>query len=277
MTKRRRRLGQHFLHDQDIISQIIDAISPIPGQRLLEIGPGHGALTIPLAESGVELTAIEVDHHLAKTLLKHPNLNRVNILVADALRLDYSSLFDESSSFRIVGNLPYSISTPLIFKFLDAMPRLQDCHLMLQREVVERMAASPGDRAYGRLTIMLSTYCRVLPLFDVSPKSFSPAPQVFSSVVRLVPHDAPAFETGARSIFASIVRSAFSARRKTIRNALRSYMPASLIESANVDPSARPQTLSPEDYGRLSLAAYEAGIRIADTTKKQTSLLRTRV
>lgn len=270
MSKRRKRLGQHFLHDQHVISKIIDAISPHCGQKIVEIGPGRGALTVPLIERGVDLTAIEVDQRLAEQLQRRASLKNVKVMLADALKVDYSGLFGEgSTSIRIVGNLPYSISSPLIFKFLEAMPKIQDCHLMLQREVVERMAARPGQKAYGRLTVMLSTYCNVVPLFDVPPEAFSPAPQVVSSVVKLIPHTTSAFETGAPEIFAHLVRSAFSARRKTIRNALQRYMPASLIASANIDPSARPQTLSPEDYGRLSSIASEARLNIIDPTKKQ--------
>lgn len=247
----KRRLGQHFLHDPAVIRRIVDSVAPQPDDAVVEIGPGRGALTRALAARGAELTAIEVDRSLAARLAQDPALANVKILRADALRVDYRGLASRRA-LRIVGNLPYNISTPLLFRLLKAADRLRDLTLMLQREVVERMVASPGTRTYGRLTIMLAARCRVKKLFTVKAGAFNPPPKIESALVRLVPRSAPPFDAGDWQLFETLVRAGFSARRKTLRNALRPLADGATLEAAGLDPGARPDTLAPGDYARLS-------------------------
>ncbi len=239
------------MHDPVIIARIIAAINPQPDEHLVEIGPGRGALTRSLAASGARLTLIELDRTLAARLGREPDLERAKILSADALAIDYAELA-QAQPIRIVGNLPYNISTPLLFRFLQASARLVDLHLMLQREVVERMAASPGTRSYGRLTIMLAARCQTSKLFTIGPGAFQPPPKVDSSVVRLVPHPTPPFDPGDWGLFDQLVRRGFSARRKMLRSAFRGLLDPSLIKSAGLDPRARPDTLEPADYATLA-------------------------
>jgi len=250
-----KRLGQHFLHDPTVIGRILDALNPRPGEHIVEIGPGRGALTAGLAASGARLTVIELDRSLAADLAAHPELAGADVRQLDALKVDYAALADDGP-IRIVGNLPYNISSPLLFRFLEAAPHIRDLILMLQREVVERMAASPGTRTYGRLTVMLAARCRVEKLFAVGAGAFNPPPKVESAVVRLVPHAEPSFDPGDWIVFANLVRAGFGARRKTLRNALRALADTTAIEAAGLDPGARPDTLSPADYGRLSLLLH---------------------
>ncbi len=246
-----KRLGQHFLHDPAIIDRIVSAINPQPGDHIVEVGPGHGALTLPLAASGARLDLIELDRTLAQALSVHPDLAHVHVHRANALEVDYAE-FAGDGPFRLVGNLPYNISSPLLFRFLEAAEHIRDMTLMLQREVVERMAAVPGTRDYGRLTVMLAARCRVEKLFIVRPGAFSPPPKVESAIVRVVPHAEPPFDPGDWQRFETIVRAGFTARRKTLRNALRALADAEQIEAAGIDPRARPDTLSPDDYARLA-------------------------
>lgn len=247
----KKRLGQHFLHDPAIIARIITVIDPRPNEHLVEIGPGRGALTHSLAASGAHLTLIELDRTLAARLGSEPDLARAKILQADALTIDYAELA-HAQPIRIVGNLPYNISTPLLFRFLQASTRLVDLHLMLQREVVERMAAPPGTRSYGRLTIMLAARCQTSKLFTIGPGAFQPPPKVDSSVVRLVPHPTPPFDPGDWGLFDQLVRRGFSARRKMLRNAFHDLLDPALIKTAGLDPCARPDTLKPADYAALA-------------------------
>ena len=254
-----KRLGQHFLHDPAIIDRIVSAINPRPDDHIVEIGPGRGALTLPLAASGARLDLIELDRTLAESLAAHPDLAGVRVHRANALEIDYAR-FASDGPFRLVGNLPYNISSPLLFRFLEAAKHIRDMTLMLQREVVERMVASPGTRDYGRLTVMLAARCRVEKLFIVRAGAFSPPPKVESAIVRVVPHAAPPFDPGDWGLFEKLVRAGFGARRKTLRNALRALADADRIEAAGLDPRARPDTLSPEDYARLAGdLAREAG------------------
>ncbi|MGH8127435.1 MAG: 16S rRNA (adenine(1518)-N(6)/adenine(1519)-N(6))-dimethyltransferase RsmA [Gammaproteobacteria bacterium] len=246
-----KRLGQHFLHDPAVIGRILAAVDPRPGEHIIEIGPGRGALTAGLAASGARLTVIELDRTLAAELAAHPDLQTVEVLQTNALKVDYAELAIDGP-IRIVGNLPYNISSPLLFRFLEAAPHIRDLTLMLQREVVERMAARPNTRAYGRLTVMLAARCRVEKLFAVGAGAFSPPPKVESAVVRLVPHVEPPFDPGDWNLFERLVRAGFSARRKTLRNALRALAEVATIEAAGLDPGARPDTLAPADYARLS-------------------------
>lgn len=246
-----RRLGQHFLHDPAVIARIVAAVAPRAGERIVEIGPGRGALTHPLAASGGRLAVVEIDRTLAAALAGDPSLGGIEVIRGDALKVDYAELA-AGEPLRIVGNLPYNVSSPLLFRFLEAADHLRDLTLMLQREVVERMTAAPGTRAYGRLTVMLAARCRVEKLFTVGAGAFIPPPKVESAVVRLVPHAEPPFDPGDWKLFERLVRAGFGARRKTLRNALCAFADANAIEASGLDPGARPGTLAAADYARLA-------------------------
>jgi 16S rRNA (adenine1518-N6/adenine1519-N6)-dimethyltransferase len=252
-----KRLGQHFLHDPAVIARIVATIRPQPREHIVEIGPGRGALTRPLAASGTRLSVIELDRALAAALAADPLLRNVKVIRGDALKMDYTALAADGL-IRIVGNLPYNISSPLLFRFLDASPHLHDLTLMLQHEVVERMIAVPATRAYGRLTVMLAARCRVEKLFIVGAGAFAPPPKVESAVVHLVPHaDAP-FDPGDWALFERLVRAGFTARRKTLRNALAPLADADTIEAADLDPGARPGTVAAAGYARLARLLHDA-------------------
>jgi 16S rRNA (adenine1518-N6/adenine1519-N6)-dimethyltransferase len=251
----RKRFGQHFLRDSTVVEQIVAAIDAQPGDTVLEIGPGRGALTSGLLASGCTLHAIELDRDLAPLLRERfAGEKRFHLHEGDALNLTLDSLQPAPTTrWRIVGNLPYNISTPLLFHLLAQYRQIEDLHVMLQREVVERMAASPGGRDYGRLTVMLAPFAEVEALFDVPPESFSPPPKVWSTVARLRLRSEPAFAIDAR--FGRVVLAAFSQRRKTLRNALRNELDAAAIEACGVDPGMRAETLTPAEFGKLALAA----------------------
>jgi 16S rRNA (adenine1518-N6/adenine1519-N6)-dimethyltransferase len=254
----KKRFGQHFLHDPGVIARILAAIDPRPGERLVEIGPGRGALTIPLLDRVGRLEAVELDRDVIPVLeLAAAGHGELVIHQADALAFDFSALAGDAS-IRLVGNLPYNISTPLLFHLLAASTAVADMHFMLQKEVVDRMAAVPGTKAYGRLSVMLAAACRVEHLFDIGPGAFSPPPRVRSSFVRLTPWAEPPFPLGDPAGFAAIVREAFSKRRKTLRNALRGTLETDDILAAGCDPGARPETLAPADFARLAAAAAGA-------------------
>ena len=249
----RKRFGQHFLHDPAVIERIAAAIAPGSGQALVEIGPGRGALTRRLLESDCgSLDAIEIDRDLAARLREElRGDSRFCLHDADALRTDFGALARQRRRpLRVVGNLPYNISTPLLFHLLESVHDILDLHVMLQREVIARMAAQPGDRAYGRLTVMLSPWVEVERLFDVGPGAFHPPPQVWSAVARLAVRAEPAFPLSPA--FPAIVAAAFAHRRKTLRNALRGLATAEQIESCGVDPSARPETVSPALFNAIA-------------------------
>jgi 16S rRNA (adenine1518-N6/adenine1519-N6)-dimethyltransferase len=252
----RKRFGQHFLHDPAVIDRIVRSIHPQPGERLVEIGPGRGALTRRLLEtSGAVIDAIEIDRDLAALLrdefASHP---RFTLHEADALEFDFQSLADaRGGKLRIIGNLPYNISTPLLFHLLQNTGSIVDIHAMLQREVVARMAARPGNSDYGRLTVMLAPWVRVERLFDVGPGAFQPPPQIWSSVVRLIIRPEPAFAVSPR--FAKVVAAAFAHRRKTLRNALKGLVTGEQIEACRIDPGIRPEEVAPEDFNSLALAS----------------------
>jgi 16S rRNA (adenine1518-N6/adenine1519-N6)-dimethyltransferase len=248
----RKRFGQNFLSDGAVIRRIIDVIAPAPGQLVLEIGPGQAALTVPLAESGADLKLLEIDRDLVAALTRRfagrPN---VTVLEGDALRMDFAEIAG-GRPFRLVGNLPYNISTPLLFHVLKWPRLIRDMHFMLQAEVVRRMAASPGIKAWGKLSVMCQYHCQVTQLFDVPPDAFSPRPKVMSSIVRLVPHERPPVEIGDMAQFERLLAQAFSQRRKTLRNSLKKLLDASSIEAAGVDPGARPETLGLEQFAALA-------------------------
>ena len=250
----RKRFGQHFLHDPTVIERIVQAIGPAPGERLVEIGPGEGALTLPLLARGARLTVIELDRDLAARLAARPEAgDTLGVVQADALKVKLAELAAPGERLRLVGNLPYNVSTPLLFRFVEQLAVIRDMHFMLQREVVERMAAGPGSKAYGRLSVMLAVACRVEPLFDIGPGAFRPPPKVWSSVVRLTPWAEPPFPVPDPARFAEVVRRAFGQRRKTLRNALSGLVDEDQIRATGCDPGARAETLPPEAFARLAL------------------------
>jgi 16S rRNA (adenine1518-N6/adenine1519-N6)-dimethyltransferase len=257
--KARKRFGQNFLHDANIINKIILAINPKEGQNLVEIGPGMGAITGPVLEAIGALNVVEIDRDLIPRLrtqfFNYPNFN---VYEGDALQYDFTQLIDKEAEnpapLRIIGNLPYNISTPLIFHLLGYTEQhlVHDMHFMLQKEVVDRLAAGPGTSDYGRLGIMAQYWCRVEPLFIVGPGAFNPPPKVDSAIVRLVPHKTLPYPTKSITTFQNVVRQAFSMRRKTLRNTLKIMITAENIESLDIDSSLRPERLSLEQYVKIA-------------------------
>ena len=250
---RRKRFGQHFLHDPTVIEHIVTEIAPRADDRMVEIGPGRGALTRLLLDAGNgALDAIEIDRDLVALLraaiIEYPGFVLHEV---DALEFDFTRLARERGGrLRIVGNLPYNISTPLLFHLLEHAAAIEDLHIMLQREVVARMAAQPDDADYGRLSIMLAPWVTVEHLFDVGPGAFTPPPRVWSAVARLTVRPEPAFVVSPH--YPKIVAAAFSHRRKTLRNALRGLVSPEQIESCGLDPGARPETFSPHAFNALA-------------------------
>jgi 16S rRNA (adenine1518-N6/adenine1519-N6)-dimethyltransferase len=235
----RKRFGQHFLHEKRVVARLVEAINPSPGDFMVEIGPGEGVLTAVLLEKLPTLEAVEIDRDLAASLAATFPPPRLTVHCADALEFDFARF---PQGMRLVGNLPYNVSTPLLFHLARYAPRLRDLHFMLQLEVVERMVAAPSTPAYGRLSVSLQSRFRMKKLFNVSRGAFRPPPKVESAVVRLEPLEEPL------RVDDDLLRRAFSARRKTIRNAL----PGIDLAAAGIDPGLRPENLTPEDYARLS-------------------------
>ena len=251
----RKRFGQNFLHDQSVIERILGHVDPRPGQRLVEIGPGQGALTRGLLERCGQVDAIELDRDLLEPLRrKCAPIGELRLHNADALKFDFRQLAAGGEKLRLVGNLPYNISTPLLFHLVEQSDVIEDMHFMLQKEVVDRMAAGPGSKTYGRLSVMLQVSCEVTPLFDIGPESFDPPPKVDSSVVRLRPLPHPLVEPSQMAGFGELVMTAFAQRRKTLRNNLKGRMDATQIEALQLDPGCRAETLPVTDLIRL----YEA-------------------
>lgn len=249
----RKRFGQHFLHDRNIIHKMLLAIQAHPGDFLVEIGPGLGALTLPLLEQCGRLTAVELDRDLIAPLAERAaGKGELRVIQADALATDLRALPPPGIKVRLVGNLPYNISTPLLFHFLEQAEAIHDMHFLLQKEVVQRMSAAPGGKEYGRLTVMLAARCRVEPLFRVSAGAFTPPPKVESAFVRLTPYAQRPFEISDPERFSTLVRQAFSQRRKTLRNALRGLLDETAIRNAGLDPGARPETLHAREFARLA-------------------------
>jgi len=248
----RKRFGQHFLHDPRIIAKILAAVAPARGDSLVEIGPGLGAITLPLLEQAGKLTAIELDRDVIPRLESlAANRGELRIVQGDALEVVLAPLAPAGAKLRLVGNLPYNVSTPLLFHFLDQADCIQDMHFMLQKEVVQRMAARPGGKEYGRLTVMLASRCKVEPLFNIGPGAFRPPPKVDSAFVRLTPFAAPPFPIPDRVRYARIVTQAFSHRRKTLKNALAGLVDEAAMIAGGIDPKARPETLSASDFAKL--------------------------
>ncbi|WP_144820592.1 16S rRNA (adenine(1518)-N(6)/adenine(1519)-N(6))-dimethyltransferase RsmA [Marinobacter piscensis] len=244
----RKRFGQNFLHDPGVIDRIIRAIHPKPEDAIVEIGPGLGALTEEILEVNPKLQVVELDRDLIPVLrTRFFNYPEFRIHEADALKFDFSQLMNEKP-LRIIGNLPYNISTPLIFHLLSQADVIQDMHFMLQKEVVQRMAAVSGDSSYGRLGIMTQYFCKVQPLFEVSAGAFRPAPKVDSAIVRLVPHAElphPARDLGTLQ---AVVRTAFNARRKTLRKALGTMVSVEQLQQLGINDGLRPENLTLADY-----------------------------
>lgn len=263
----RRRFGQNFLRDPGIIQRIVRAIAPHPGDRLLEIGPGQGALTAALLEYPAALLALELDRDLIPVLKRRfGHLEHFTLHQGDALELDLSCITD--TPMRIVGNLPYNISTPLLFHLLAQRTLIHDMHFMLQKEVVDRLAASPGTKAWGRLGIMTQYYCQVEPLLDVPPEAFHPRPKVQSAVVRLQPHARPPVYAVNDKALAQLVNTAFQQRRKTLRNALQELLPAETIMATGVDPSRRPDTLTLAEFVTLANTWHEHRLSSPDQAER---------
>ncbi len=252
MHRARRRFGQHFLHQTAVIDRIVRAVAIKPGDAVVEIGPGLGALTDALLETAGSLDVVELDRDLAANLQARFDPVTVRVHQADALKFDFEGLRRERGRLRVVGNLPYNISTPILFHLLDAGCAIRDMHLMLQKEVVERMAASPGGRDYGRLSVMVQFRCQVEVLFSVAPGAFRPPPKVHSTVVRLVPLDAPVVPVSDVRDLERVVSLAFGMRRKILRNSLKSVLSAAEIEAAGVDPGARAETLGLAAFAALA-------------------------
>lgn len=247
----RKRFGQNFLHDHHVIGRIVRAIAPRAGERLVEIGPGLGALTLPLLQEAGNLQVVELDRDLIPKLRQlAAGAGDLVIHAGDALQFDFSSLTGEQR-LRVVGNLPYNISTPLLFHLLEQAGVIQDMHFMLQKEVVDRLAARPATPDYGRLSVMVQFHCRVEKLFTVPPAAFTPVPRVDSAVVRLTPHSRPPVEADA-GILANVVARAFSQRRKTLRNTLRGLLNEVQIAAAGIDPQRRAETLSLDEFAALA-------------------------
>ena len=248
----RKRFGQNFLHDPASVARILAAVAAQPGERLVEIGPGRGAITTGLLRAAGVLDAVELDRDLIGALQAQcAGLGELRVHSADALRFDFCALA-AGYRLRVVGNLPYNISTPLLFHLLDQAHCIRDMHFMLQKEVVERMAAGPGSKAYGRLGIMLQARCRVQPLFVIGPGAFQPPPKVDSAFVRLVPARGPLYDIRDEDAFRRVVAQAFGQRRKTLRNNLRNLLDAADLEACGIDPSARPEQLDIAAFARLA-------------------------
>lgn len=246
--KQRPRLGQHFLTDVSVIQQIISAAAPGAGEHFVEIGPGRGALTGPLLSRGAIVHAVEIDPALAKGLRERFPHEQLSVHLADALQFDYSAL--EIPGLRLIGNLPYYLSTPLLFRLLESAAGFRDMTVMLQREVAERLCASPGSRRYGRLSVTAAARCRAEPCFPVPPGAFEPRPKVHSMVVRLTPDSR--YRIRRPDAFDRVVRQAFSQRRKTIANALKGLADKEQITTAGIDLTLRPEQIPVKAYLRLS-------------------------
>jgi 16S rRNA (adenine1518-N6/adenine1519-N6)-dimethyltransferase len=263
----KKHLGQHFLHEKGIIAKIVQAVDPRPGDRLVEIGPGQGAITFPLLDRHGALTVIEFDRDLIAPLTAASKAHgELTIVHSDVLEVDFTALAaamqpaDDTHApgphapgqIRLVGNLPYNLSSPILFHALDHAAAIRDMHFMLQKEVVDRMAAEPGSKVYGRLSVMLQAYCRVVPLFKVPPGAFRPPPKVDSAVVRMVPRAPGEIGVQDPKRFAHVVRAAFGQRRKTLRNALNGVADTAMIEAAGLRPDARAEQIDVAGFVRLA-------------------------
>lgn len=248
--KTKKRFGQHFLHDSNVIQKLIYEINPKQTENIVEIGPGLGALTFPLLEEVNKLHVVEIDRDIIQRL-KNMDNKKLIIHETDALEHNFDELANREA-LRVVGNLPYNISTPLIFHLLKSASNIQDMHFMLQNEVVQRITAKPGSKTFGRLSVMVQYYCNTEYLFFVGPESFDPPPKVDSAILRLTPWKEPQLKAKNEESLSKVVAQAFSMRRKTLRNNLKKMLTNEQIESIEINPSARAETLSVRDFIKLS-------------------------
>ncbi|WP_298771919.1 16S rRNA (adenine(1518)-N(6)/adenine(1519)-N(6))-dimethyltransferase RsmA [uncultured Shewanella sp.] len=249
----RKRFGQNFLTDQNIINSIVGAIAPDNEHVMVEIGPGLGALTEPVADSIEKLTVVELDKDLVERLKIHPSLkDKLDIHQGDALQFDFSQLVQKDKQLKVFGNLPYNISTPLMFHLFEFSQYIKNMHFMLQKEVVLRLSASPGTKAYGRLTVMAQYFCQVMPVLEVPPGCFTPAPKVDSAVVRLVPFKTKPYPCKDVEVLRQLTMTAFNMRRKTLRNNLKQLISDADFELLGIDPTRRPEQISVQEYVALA-------------------------
>lgn len=247
----RKRFGQHFLEDQSVLQEIVDSIDPKPTDHLVEIGPGLAALTQYLIDRAQTFDAVEIDRDLMVTLQKQfQHSPHFKLHQADALSFNFTSLVKAREKLRVVGNLPYNISTPLLFHLFTQLECIEDMHFLLQKEVVERLCAEPNSSHYGRLSVMAQYFCTNIRLFEVGPDAFNPPPKVDSALIRMVPH-AIKFPAKKWDDLSLIVREAFNQRRKTLANSLKRLVPAAELRDLGIDPSSRAQELSVEDFVRI--------------------------
>jgi 16S rRNA (adenine1518-N6/adenine1519-N6)-dimethyltransferase len=254
----RKRFGQHFLRDRGVVERIVAAFDPRPGEPIVEIGPGEGVLTRALLARVPHLDAVEIDRDLAAQLTSRFTPEQLTLHNADALDFDFARLARPGGKLRLIGNLPYNISTPLLFHLLDQIGCVSDMLFMLQKEVVERMAAPPGGKDYGRLSVMIQWRLKVEKLFDVAPGSFFPPPKVESSVVRLTPHATAPVTVRDPRRFADIVQASFAHRRKTLRNNLKGMLGEQQMRALGIDPARRAETLTLEEFSALGNAEASA-------------------
>ena len=249
LPRPRKRFGQHFLTDRHYLGRIVEVIAPAPEDEMVEIGPGTGLLTAQIAPGVRHLHVVEIDRDLAAALRNRFPPQQVSVHEGDALEFDFEAL---PAPLRVVGNLPYNVSTPILFRIAALEERVRDCTFLLQKEVVDRMAARPGTPDYGRLSVMLQYRFAIAPLLAVPPGAFTPPPKVWSTVVRLLPHAAPPFPVPDPARFAGLVAHLFSMRRKTLGRSLKGRLTPEAIASLGIDPMARPETLAPADFARLA-------------------------
>ncbi len=253
----RKRFGQNFLHDPGVIARILAAIAPRTGDHLVEIGPGRGAITAGLLATTWHLDVVEIDRDLIGPLVERfATRGDLTVHSADALTFDLCGLSEGDARLRVVGNLPYNISTPLLFRFLEQAGCIQDMHFMLQKEVVERIAAEPGCKAYGRLSVMIQAFCRATALFTIGPGAFTPAPKVESAFLRLIPYRPLPQPVSDAATLSRLVAQAFSQRRKTLRNTLKGTLPPGFLEAQGIDPGQRAEAIAVDAYIRLANAAW---------------------
>ncbi len=249
MHRARKRFGQNFLQNQSIINRIVEAISPQATDKLIEIGPGLGALTLPLLARCDHMTAVELDRDLVARLQSTLSPEKLSIISQDVLTVDFS---DFGEGLRIVGNLPYNISTPIMMHLLQQGDQVKDMHFMLQKEVVDRLAAEPGNKQYGRLSVIAQFACQVTALFDVPPQSFEPAPKVMSAIVRLKPKSLSESDQALYPKLKVVVKQAFAMRRKTLRNNLKGLLSDDAFEALAIDPLLRPEAIGVEQYVQMT-------------------------
>lgn len=254
----RKRFGQNFLHDEMIIDKIVTAIDPKPSDNLVEIGPGLGAITEPVTDLSGQLTVVELDKDLAERLTQHPFLGpKLTVHQGDAMKFDFSSLIREEEKLKVFGNLPYNVSTPLLFHLFEFVDNIEHMHFMLQKEVVKRMVAGPGSKAFGRLSVMTQYYCHAMPVIDVPPECFKPAPKVDSAVVRLIPKKAEQRTAKSTKILNTVCLEAFNQRRKTLRNSLSNLLNAEELALLGIDASLRAENLSLSQFINIANWIYD--------------------